>query len=169
LLTSAAVDGAGINRLGINIGDLLTLGCALSFAFHLLSLAHLARKIHFEQLALLQVGFCAVFMAIGLPLERPQLHLSATLVVALAVSAVFSTAAAFTIQSWAQQHLSATHTALIVSAEPLFAWVTSLIFLHEGLGSQQTLGAVLILAGIALTELLASPAEAAAVDHLPVP
>ena len=66
---------------------------------------------------------------------------------------MLATAAAFTIQSWAQQHLAATHTALILSAEPLFAWITSLLFLHQGLNGRQSLGALLILAGIGLTEL----------------
>jgi len=139
---------------GINLGDLLTLAAALSFAFHLLSLAHLARRIHFEQLALLQIGFCALFMAVSSPiLEHPRFHFSARLIAAVLISAVLSTAAAFTIQSWAQQHLAATHTALIVSAEPLFAWVSSLIFLHEGLTGHQAVGALLILVGIGLTEL----------------
>ena len=140
--------------LGINLGDLLTLACALAFAFHLLSLAHLAHRIRFEQLALLQIGFCALYMAASTPfLEASRLHLTPRLVTALLISAVLSTAAAFTIQSWAQQHLAATHTALILSAEPLFAWLSSLIFLHEGLIGRQAFGALLILAGIGLTEL----------------
>ena len=108
-------------------------------------------------------------MALSSSLEHPHFHLTKTLIVALLVSAVFSTAAAFTIQSWAQQHLSATHTALIVSAEPLFAWVASLIFLHEGLGGRQALGALLILAGICLTELFSTPTQTAAADLLPPP
>ncbi len=148
---------SGSNSLvgsGINLGDVLTLGCAVSFALHLLSLAHLAKRIHFEQLALLQIGFCAVFMAASTPLlEHARLHLTWRLVVALLVAAVLATAAAFTIQSWAQQHLAATHTALILAAEPLFAWVTSVLFLRQGLDGPQIWGALLIMAGIGLTEL----------------
>jgi drug/metabolite transporter (DMT)-like permease len=147
------------NGTDINLGDVLTLGCAISFAFHLISLAHLAKRIPFEQLALLQVGFCTVVMAISSPLlEKPHIHLSARLVVALLVAAVLATAAAFTVQSWAQKHLAASHTALILSAEPLFAWVTSLIFLHEGLSGHQSIGALLILAGMGLTEFFSPTA-----------
>jgi drug/metabolite transporter (DMT)-like permease len=140
--------------IGVNLGDVLTLACALSFALHLLSLAHLARRIPFEQLALLQIGFCTAVMAVSSPfLEHPRFHLTGRLVIALLVASVLATAAAFTIQSWAQKHLAATHTALILSAEPLFAWITSLLVLHQGLSGRQALGALLILAGIALTEL----------------
>ncbi len=149
---------------GINLGDVLTLGCALAFAFHLISLAHLAKRIPFEQLALLQVGFCTVVMAISSPLlEKPHIHFTARLLVALLIASVLATAAAFTVQSWAQKHLAASHTALILSAEPLFAWVTSLLFLHEGLSGHQSLGALLILAGIGLTEFFspATPIEIA--------
>ena len=98
-------------------------------------------------------------MAISSPLlEKPHIHLTARLAVALLVAAVLATAAAFTVQSWAQKHLAASHTALILSAEPLFAWITSLIFLHEGLSKHQSMGALLILAGMGLTELF-SPAS----------
>lgn len=154
LLSRGTLSTSTSSGAGMNLGDLLTLGCALAFAFHLLSLAHLAHRIHFEQLALLQIGFCAVYMALSTPfLDYSHLHLTTRLVVAVLISAVLSTAAAFTIQSWAQQHLAASHTALILSAEPLFAWISSLIFLREGLTGQQAFGALLILAGIGLTEL----------------
>jgi len=145
---------ASLASSGINLGDVLTLGCAIAFALHLLTLAHLASRIRFEQLALLQIGFSAVFMAISSPLlEHPRFHLTPRLIVAVVVASVLATAVAFTIQSWAQQHLAATHTALILSAEPLFAWLTSLLFLHQGLSGPQVWGALLIMAGIGLTEL----------------
>jgi len=155
------------NGTGINLGDVLTLGCALSFAFHLISLAHLAKRIPFEQLALLQIGFCTIVMAISSPLlEHPRIHLSVRLLVALLVAALLATAAAFTIQSWAQKHLAASHTALILSAEPLFAWITSLLFLHQGLSGRQSLGALLILAGMGITEFFsASTPIEVAVPH----
>jgi drug/metabolite transporter (DMT)-like permease len=147
-----------VSTLGINLGDLLSLGCALAFAFHLLALAHFAGRMRFEQLGLLQVAFCTLFMAVSSPvLERPRFHFTPLLAIALLVGAVLSTAVAFTVQSWAQQHLAATHTALIVATEPVFAWITSLLFLHEGLGPRQALGALLVLAGILVTELLSPP------------
>ncbi len=159
--------GIGVNGAGINVGDLLTLGCAIAFASHLLSLAHLAKRIHFEQLAILQIGFCTLFMAVSSPLlEHSRLVWSRQLWVALLVAAVLATAAAFTIQSWAQQYLAATHTALILAAEPVFAWITSLIFLHQGLGRNATVGALLILAGIGLTELFTVQVQGEAVSRL---
>jgi drug/metabolite transporter (DMT)-like permease len=142
----------------VNIGDLLTFGCAIGFAFHCLALGHASPRIHFQPLALLQVGFCALFMALSMPLiEHPHMHLTLRLGIALAVAAVLATAAAFSIQSWAQSVLPATHTALLMTLEPVFAWITSFLVMGERLGLRPASGAVLILAGIALTELVPQP------------
>jgi len=77
--------------------------------------------------------------------------------VALAITAVLATAAAFSIQSWAQSVLPATHMALLLTLEPAFAWVTSFLVMGERLGLRPALGALIILAGIALTELMPMP------------
>jgi len=139
----------------IGLGDLLTLACALAFAGHLLALAHTSPGLPAAQLATLQIGFCAAVMLLTLPFgEHPHATFTPRLIVALAVTSVLATAAAFTIQSWAQKHLPPTHTALIVSLEPVFAWLTSMLFLHEHLGSRALAGAALIASGIAITEFL---------------
>ena len=80
-------------------------------------------------------------------------HGTAMVWIALGVTAVLATAAAFTIQSWAQQHMPASHAALIFTLEPVFAWLTSLLFFGERLGGRALLGAGFILGGIILAEL----------------
>jgi drug/metabolite transporter (DMT)-like permease len=142
----------------INIGDLLTLGCAIGFAFHCLALGHVSPRIAFQPLALIQVGFCAVFMALSLPfIEHPHVNWTLRLVLALTIAAALATAAAFSIQSWAQSILPSTHIALLLTMEPVFAWITAFVFTRERLGLVPATGALLILAGIALTELVPQP------------
>src|SRR5579859_7774221 len=164
LTVPAATGSAGSLRSllpdisSINLGDVLTFGCAIGFAFHCIALGHVSPRIAFQPLALLQVGFCALFMAISLPfIERPHLEWTPGLIAALAIAAVLATAAAFSIQSWAQSILPSTHTALIMTMEPVFAWITSFLVMGERLGARPACGAVLILAGIALTELMPQP------------
>ncbi len=153
LLTSEP--GGGLALLaGMHMGEWLTLGCAVAFAFHLLTLAKGAGAVAPRTLGTLQIVFATVVMTALLPLERHlKLHWNGTVLAALAVTSVLATAAAFTIQSWAQQHLPASHTALIFTMEPVFAWLTSLLFFGERLGPRALLGAGLILAGIVLAEL----------------
>jgi drug/metabolite transporter (DMT)-like permease len=118
--------------------------------------------IDFKPLAALQVGWCAVFMAMTLPvMGRPYLHWSPRLGVALLITAVLATAAALSIQSWAQSILPSTHTALLLTLEPMFAWITSYLVLGERLGLRPASGAALILCGIALTELVPQPGHVA--------
>jgi drug/metabolite transporter (DMT)-like permease len=155
LTVPAAMGGVQFDFRSVNLGDLLSLGCAIGFAFHCLALGHLSPKFDFQQLALLQIGFCALFMAASLPLlEHPFLHWTSRLIVALLVAALLATAAAFSIQSWVQSVLPATHTALILTLEPVFAVLTAILFYGERLSVRSLSGAVLILGGIALTELV---------------
>jgi drug/metabolite transporter (DMT)-like permease len=153
------------NLTGIDIGDLLTLGCAFAFAGHIIVQDRVSDKgagkeadlavVPFEQLALLQVGFCTLVMAATTPLlEKPYIHWTGLLMVTLVIEAVFATAAAFTIQSWAQKFLAPTYLVLIYAMEPVFAWLTSLAVLHQGLSARAGWGAVLILAGVLAAEFL---------------
>ncbi len=165
LLLTAPASGAGSGVAAIipdfssiNFGDVLTFGCSIGFTFHCLALSHVSPKISFQPLALLQVGFCAVFMAVSLPMiEHPQIHFTARLIAALLVAAALATAAAFSIQSWAQSILPSTHIALLLTMEPVFAWITSFLFMGERMGLRPACGALLILAGIGLTELVPQP------------
>jgi drug/metabolite transporter (DMT)-like permease len=156
LLTSTPGTGAALLS-GMHLGEWLTLACAIAFAAHLLTLAHAAPQLSARRLGTLQIAFAALFMLLTLPLGgHPKLHLTPTAILALAITALLATAAAFTIQSWAQQILPPTHTALILTLEPVFAALTSLLFFHERFGPRELLGAALILAGILLAELRGS-------------
>lgn len=167
LLTTPA--GAAFDFRAINLGDLLTFGCAVGFSLHVLALAHLAPRFPFEQLAILQIAFCAAFMAVSMPLlEHPWIRWSPRVIVALLITAVLATAVAFAVQSWAQRYLPATHTALILALEPVFAWITSFLVLGERLGRRSAAGALLILAGIALTELIPAPVQPTAHEGVPL-
>lgn len=157
LLTTPVGTTWGNLFTSIGVGDLLTLLCAIAFAGHLLSLAHTSPRVPIAQLATLQIVAAALMMAVTLPLGGPlYLHITPRLIVALTITSLIATAAAFTIQSWAQQHLPPTHTALLLTLEPVFAWMVSFLFLGERLGARSLTGAVFILAGILITELLPS-------------
>jgi drug/metabolite transporter (DMT)-like permease len=148
--------GTGLNNFTNNIGagDLLTLVCAIAFAAHLLTLARFSRGMPAGLLATLQIGFATVTMLFTLPFERPHATFTPRLLLTLTICSLFATAAAFTIQSFAQQVLPPTHTVVMLTLEPVFAWLTSLFFLHETLGRRSLTGAALILLGIAVIELL---------------
>ena len=139
----------------VNLGDLLTIGCAFSFAFHIIFVGRASQRFPFEQVAVLQVCTAAILMTVSAPLlEHPHFRPTATAIAAVLVTGILCTAVAFTVQSWAQQFTPATHTALIFTTEPVFAWLTSFIYLKERLGMRAGVGALLILGGVLVSELL---------------
>jgi drug/metabolite transporter (DMT)-like permease len=139
----------------VNLGDILTIGCAICFTFHVIFVGRASQRFPFEQVAVLQVGTAAILMTVSTPLlEHPYFRPTATVIAAVLITGILCTAVAFAVQSWAQQFTPATHTALIFTTEPVFAWLTSFIYLHERLGLRAGAGALLILGGVLVSELL---------------
>ncbi len=136
----------------VSRGDVLTLFGALAFAAHVLTLSRAARAIPPGPLATLQIGSAALVMLTMLPLQPEHITFTPRLMLTLVVCSLFATAAAFAIQSFAQRVLPPTHTVVLLTLEPVFAWITSLLVLHEGLNRRFLLGALLILIGIAVVE-----------------
>jgi drug/metabolite transporter (DMT)-like permease len=135
-------------------GDLLVLACAVLFAGHTVWLAHFSRSGNFERISVIQIAGSAVLgLAFAPVLERPYLIQTPRLWIAIAVTAVFATAVAFTVLAWAQQYTTPTRTALIYSLEPVVAWATAYWVAGEVLSPRAIVGAVLILAGILVVEL----------------
>jgi len=144
----------------INAGDVLTIGCAIAFAFQIIFLGRSTQRFPFEQIAVLQVVVAALLTAVTTPfLEQPHLRLSGTVVATVLVTGILGTAVAFTVQAWAQQFTPATHAALIFTLEPVFAWMTSFLYLNERLGGRAAAGALLILTGVLVSELLGQVAQ----------
>ena len=141
----------------ISAGDLLTTVCALAYAGHLLTLARISPGMPAGPLATVQISAAAVFMLLTLPLEHThRLTWTPRLAIALAVTSLLATAAAFTIQSYAQQHLPPAQTAVLLTMEPVFAALTSVLLLHEALSIRSLAGSALILISIAAIEVLPS-------------
>jgi drug/metabolite transporter (DMT)-like permease len=136
--------------LHLNTGDLLTVGCALAYAAHIVYLAHAAprhRVLPFTavQLIVTAVGGLvgsAVLEGIRIP---PSGVWPALILTGLAVSC-----GAFLLQVWSQTVVGPNRTAIILALEPAFAAATAAVALGERLSLTGWFGAALILAGIYL-------------------
>ena len=170
LLTVPASAGAGLNLRSMNHGDLLTLGAALVFAFHIIFIEHATQAHRWQQITVVQVAVTALLMIVTTLGEKVSVVWSPRVLWGIGITGFLSLALAFAIQAWAQQFTPATHTALIFTLEPVFAWLTSFIFLGERLGGRSGFGAACILAGLLISEEKAS-AESMGVspDHAGVP
>ncbi len=138
---------------GMNRGDILTTGCAVAFAFHMIVVARYAPVVGFETVA---VGQAVTAALLGLLtagwMEPMRFHMSPLVALAVAITGLLATALAFTTMAWAQKHTTATRSALIFALEPVVAWITAWILTGETLSMRARLGAGLILGGVLLVE-----------------
>lgn len=162
---------ATFNLRGLNPGDLLTLLAAVVFAFHIIYMGHATEAHSWRQIVTIQTAFSAILMIAALPIEgKIWVIWSGGVIAGIILTGFFSLALAFAIQAWAQQFTPATHTALIFSLEPVFASITSFIFLGERLGGRAVLGGTLILVGVLISEEKGTTESlAVAPDHAAVP
>jgi drug/metabolite transporter (DMT)-like permease len=146
-----AIDG---ESLRINIGDLLTMGCAVLYAVHILVLGRFSPTMSVERLTLLQLGTCAVLGLAASPFaEQVYFRQTSSAWSAIVITAVLATALAFTVQTWGQKYTTPTRTALIFALEPVFALATSYAVGAEALTARSVSGAACILGGILAVEL----------------
>lgn len=143
----------------LNRGDMLVMGCAVLYALQIIFISRYAAEYSLASLSLLQVAAAAALSLLAVPLfaatgwERLRFHLTSQMVFGVLVTAIFTTAIAYPLLVWGQRHITATHAALILATEPVFAAITSFVVIHERLGARALVGAGLILAGILLAEL----------------
>jgi drug/metabolite transporter (DMT)-like permease len=142
----------------LNRGDLLVMGCAVLYAFQIIFIARYSGKYSLGALSCLQVILAGVLSTIAVPilnvtgLEHFFVRFTFQMEFGVIVTAIFTTALAYPLLVWGQTHTTATNTALILTAEPVFAAITSFFVLHERLGGRALMGAILILAGICIAE-----------------
>lgn len=146
-LTLRASAGARFGR-----GEVLLLCCALSFAVHIVYQSQVAARSPALPLGLVQITIVALLTLLFSLGEHRPWGLTPYAVWALVAMAILCTAAAFTIQAWAQRFTPATHVGLLFAFEPVAAAIFAWAWLGERLSGGQWLGAGLILAGIVLAE-----------------
>lgn len=141
-------------------GDLLTAGCAVAFAGHILAVERYSRRMDFERLSLMQIAVVAALSwAAAAWAEPARIVWSARLWVALLATSVLATALSFLLYTWAQGQTSAARAALIFALEPVFAGLVAWAAAGERWTAASLAGAAMILAAILLVEL--KPAAAA--------
>lgn len=152
----------------VEIGDTLVFLSAVGYAAHILLLGEYSK--HYEPVALAAIQV----MAVGVGCLIAALRSEQPLLIprkswgAIAYCGVLATALTLTIQSTVQRYTTASHTALILSGEPVFAALFAWILIGETLTPRETVGAVLILAGMLVSELAPGKKQPAAQEQAAV-
>jgi drug/metabolite transporter (DMT)-like permease len=145
----------------LNVGDPIVFAGAIMFALHIIFISRHVGEHSSGALSFLQVATTAALATAAFPLlaiariEQPRWVWSGNLVAAVLITALGSTVIGFSLQTWAQKYTSASHTAIFISLEPVFAVLTSWLFAREQVGQRTIVGGALILTGILIAELKA--------------
>ena len=134
---------------GFNLGDALTLGCALVSAAHIHVVGKVAPGRDPFALNALQLAFVALWSVLGAAVSGVPLPdtVDASALWALLFLAIFSSVVAFGIQMMAQQRVSPSTAATLFLLETPFGVMFGALLLAERLGWIQLAGGVLMLAG----------------------
>jgi drug/metabolite transporter (DMT)-like permease len=142
------------NSIQINLGDLLTVLCALFFALHVIAVEKYTKQHDTILLVTIQILTVAVISSLMAAAAEPvNFNLSFNVITALIICAIPATSLAFLIQNWAQKFTTATKTIIILSMEPVFSAVFACTILAEKMTLRDYTGAALMLTGILIAEL----------------
>ena len=161
--------GAGLSAVGLgfivfggasswrvsafNVGDGLTLLCAISFALQIVLISRFTRPERYLPILVAQIGVVALLSGVGMLLfEELVIPKSAVAWKGIVITGLFATALAFWVQTRFQPLSTAGHTAILFSSEPVFAALFGYGLLGERLVGGQWLGAVLILVAMLVAQ-----------------
>lgn len=140
----------------INRGDLLVLGSAFFWAAHVVVIGRLASQLDNLRLAIIQFFVCALLsFIVALLFEQDTLTLSSITQAwqPIAYAGLLSVGVAYTLQVVAQRHAPASHAAIIMSLEAVFAALGGWWLLEEDFSNRALIGCALMLAGMIMSQL----------------
>lgn len=139
-----------IHGWSVGFGELLTFISAILFALHIIALSKWSPGRDAYAMTVVQLGACALLAGIasipGGYAPPPDADVWGVVI----FTAVFATAIAFIIQTWAQAHMSPIKVAVILTMEVVFAAAFAIILGGETLTLQSSIGGVLVVTAMYL-------------------
>lgn len=138
----------------INVGDLITLGCAFVFSFHIIVIDSYAGDMDSVLLSAIQFGTGALLaLPIMLLTETPTMPNILACWTSIIYAAVFSGALGYTLQMIGQKYTNPTLASLLMCLESVFAAIGGWILLGEVLSAREIVGCLLMLSASIVAQL----------------
>lgn len=135
-------------------GDLLQLIGALFWAGHVLVIGWLSPQMDALRLSIVQFFTCGlVSLGVALFIEEPTFANIGMAWQPIAYAGLLSVGVAYTLQVFAQKTAPASHAAIILSLEAVFAVIGGYFLLGERLDTQGITGCGLMLAGMLISQI----------------
>jgi drug/metabolite transporter (DMT)-like permease len=145
-----------LGGLGFDIGTISLLACAILFALHIVGLGRWSPGRDTYALTVVQLGTVAVICWVG-ALFNPsdpgyQSPPDADVWNAVLFTAIFATAIAFFVQTWAQSIMDASRVAIILTTEVVFAALFAVALGQEVLSIRTVIGGSLMVIAMLIVE-----------------
>ncbi|MGE5458310.1 MAG: DMT family transporter [Methanococcaceae archaeon] len=142
-----------------NIGDFLTLLCAVSYAVYIVHLDIVSKRNDYMPLVFMQVAVTAIGAVVfgilfwGTGLQQPELNFTKDFIIAVAYTSLLATVITTTLQTKFQKYVTPAKAAIIFSLEPIFSAVAAYFMLNERISNFGLVGSLLIFSGLLFSEL----------------
>lgn len=157
-----------LDGLSVGYGEALTFVAAMLYALHIVGLGAWSNARDALGMSILQVVMVAVICLVASAPGGVVLPETGRDWLSVVYMAVFPAALALLGQTWAQAHLTATRTAIVMSMEPVFAAFFAVLLGGESLTARMLLGGALVLAAMLIVELAPRRKVEAEVPHIAV-
>lgn len=134
----------------VGFGELMVFFSAIAFAAHITALSKWSSGRDVYAMTITQLAMCAAMTGVASAFEGYSLPPDNGVWGVVIFTAVFATAIAFIVQTWAQAHMSATKVAVILTMEVVFAAFFALLFGGETLSAQEAIGGFLVVTAMYL-------------------
>ena len=140
--------------LSFGFGDVLTILCAISFAFQIFFTGLFSQTCRVSVLNFLQMAASFLMSLCGMVLfGETSFQFERTGVFSILYLAVLSTMACYLLQTACQKYIDETKSAIILSMESVFGTLFSILILHEYLTFRMLVGCAVILAAVVISNL----------------
>ncbi len=142
-----------------NIGDLLTLICAIFFAGYIVYLDIISDKADFNHIVWIQIfitligSFMLMLTFHTLEIENVYLQINGQVIFTVIYTSIFATIVTTFLQTKYQKYTTPTRAAIIFTSEPLLASILAYLILNETIGIFGLIGGMLIISGVLASEL----------------
>jgi drug/metabolite transporter (DMT)-like permease len=140
------------NGISIDPGQIWLITCALLFAGHIIGLSFWSNAKDIYPLTVIQLAAGSVVCWLGALPDGYQPPPNTFVWGTVVFTAVFATAMAFLIQTWAQSIMDPSRVAIILTGEIVFAAVIAVAVGQEVLAARTIIGGVLIVVAMLIVE-----------------
>ena len=165
-IIGAIMSVAGVALLSLNgnltlgIGDLLSLFCAVGFAFQIFFTSEFVKKYPAAVLNLVQMFTAFVLSAISMfVFGETDFQVTTKGWLSVLYLAVISTTICYLLQTACQKYVEETKAAIILCMESVFGTMFSIIILHEVITPRMVIGCMIILVAVIISNLSESGGE----------